>query len=449
MKKIKFAVIGAALVLAGTLSFAQENVPVSMTNVATKGVFTTDVDNYMNENAWMEVAPEKIFAFTNFYANSLNLGFAKNFGSLYIGTYFSGNIPNIQTYEDVNDTRTLDESTSGWHRITGEHPVDLPSEFYNLRGEDTPHLGQKNNNLAFAALFGFGNIGLKASLVYKPQNYSIKIDYNDAAIDDIDYSWSHSEIVPIIDFGYTTEIAEKKLALHAGAAYAFAKSTTEETEGSITTVIKDAADTIGVYGDVSYEFAKNENISQTVKADVSYWGNLYPKETTILNGVTISEQNRSNGSIFITPTYKLTYSPTESVAIGLAAEIPMGIRFNKWGTAKDSSFDMGANIATAVQYTIKPELAVFNLGGKIALPQIIHTEKDSNSKSSSFFGGCSMDLSTGLTFYLTKNVVLDTSFDIIKSKTIINAVGNYEYVQGTSFDDIWTTALGFQLSIKY
>lgn len=41
MKKMRFAVIGAAMVLAGGLS---------MTYTATKSVFKTDVDNYMDVN---------------------------------------------------------------------------------------------------------------------------------------------------------------------------------------------------------------------------------------------------------------------------------------------------------------------------------------------------------------------------------------------------------------
>ncbi len=43
MKKMRFAVIGAAMVLAGGLS---------MTYTATNGVFKTDVDNYMDVNTW-------------------------------------------------------------------------------------------------------------------------------------------------------------------------------------------------------------------------------------------------------------------------------------------------------------------------------------------------------------------------------------------------------------
>ena len=69
MKKMRFVAIGATMILAGSLAFAQS----SMTNTATKGVFKTDVDNYMDVNTWGGVQPEKIFAFTNFYSSSLNL----------------------------------------------------------------------------------------------------------------------------------------------------------------------------------------------------------------------------------------------------------------------------------------------------------------------------------------------------------------------------------------
>ena len=48
MKKMRFVAIGATMILAGSLAFAQY----SMTNTATKGVFKTDVDNYMDVNTW-------------------------------------------------------------------------------------------------------------------------------------------------------------------------------------------------------------------------------------------------------------------------------------------------------------------------------------------------------------------------------------------------------------
>ena len=53
MKKIKFAVIAAALAIAGGMSFAQQ----SMTFTATKEVFKTDVDNFVDENNWTKVSP--------------------------------------------------------------------------------------------------------------------------------------------------------------------------------------------------------------------------------------------------------------------------------------------------------------------------------------------------------------------------------------------------------
>ena len=48
MKKMRFVAIGATMILAGSLAFAQS----SMTNTATKGLFKTDVDNYMDVNTW-------------------------------------------------------------------------------------------------------------------------------------------------------------------------------------------------------------------------------------------------------------------------------------------------------------------------------------------------------------------------------------------------------------
>ena len=435
MKKIKFTAIAAALVIAGGMSFAQQ----SMTFTATKEVFKTDVDNFVDENNWTKVSPEKIFAFTNFYNNKLSFGFAKNFGSLYFGTYFDGTIPSIRTGENANDTYTVKASGSG----------QLSSTPYSVSGVSFPDLSGSEQSLSFSALFGFGNIALKAILEYKPQRYSATVDFTDPSDDDIEYKWSHSSVTPYIGFGYTTAIADKPFLLKAGAAYSFNKETEEETEGTSTTVTKGGDDTIFFFAETSYEFAKSENLTQAATVSANYWGALYPKETTIVNGVVTTRQDNSRGGIGFEPSYKLTYNPTESLALGLTARLPMGFSFSSYGGNKGSSFDMGAIINTAIQYTIKPELAVLNLGGSIDLNtddpithkkrNLIHTESgnDSKEKKSSFFNGYSLDLSTGLTFYLTKNVVLDTSFDVINSSNMV------------SLNNIWTTALGLQLSIKY
>ncbi len=130
--------------------------------------------------------PEKIFAFTNFYNNTLNLGAAKTFGNFYLGGYFSGKIPNIQTSQNKTDAYTVDVSTNGTTTI----PSDLQTLAVGVTFPDFLNTGT-SPNLNFALLFGFGNIGIKAGLSYYPGSFSAKVDYTDASIDDITYKISN------------------------------------------------------------------------------------------------------------------------------------------------------------------------------------------------------------------------------------------------------------------
>ena len=100
---------------------------------------------------------------------------------------------------------------------------------------------------------------------------------------------------------------------------------------------------------------------------------------------------------------------------------------------------MGANANVALQYTIKPDFLVFNLGGSFSLGNLISTSSSNSSRlnQNSFFDRTSIDLSTGLAFNFTKNIVLDTSFDFMTGANM------------TSLANIWNTSLGLQLSIKY
>ena len=431
MKKMRFVAIGATMILAGSLAFAQS----SMTNTATKGVFKTDVDNYMDVNTWGGVQPEKIFAFTNFYSSSLNLGAAKSFGNFYLGAYFSGNIPRIQTYQNKTDDYTVDVSTSGYSSTT------VPTGLSTLAtGVTFPTLTYDIKSLNFSLLFGFGNIGIKAGLYYYPNNLSAKVNYTDASTDDIAYNWTSDEIEPFLRFGYTTELAGKSFMVNASASFWFNQQKTEITQGSTTTIYNgsNSYNVLSFTAGATYEFYKTESIAHSAAFNATYQALLYPKEISIVNGSAVTTQDYSGGYVYFAPSYKFTFTPVEAVSLGLTAIVPFNISFRST-SSKYSSFNMGATVNMALQYTIKPDFLFFNLGGRLSLGNLIQISSDNDSRNNQnqFFTGSSIDLSTGLTFNFTKNISLDTSFDFMDSS------------QMASLDDIWKTKIGLQLSIKY
>ncbi|MBQ2551898.1 MAG: hypothetical protein II563_03490 [Treponema sp.] len=431
MKKMRFAVIGAAMVLAGGLALAQS----SMTYTATKEVFKTDVDNYMDVNTWGGVSPEKVFAFTNFYKNTLNLGAAKTFGNFYLGGYFSGKIPNIQTSQNKTDAYTVDVSRN-------DGTTTIPSELQTLAaGVTFPNFINTGttSDLNFALLFGFGNIGIKAGLYYYPGSFSAKVDYTDASIYDITYKISNDSIQPYLSFGYTTELAGKTFMANASFAFDFYTRKEEVTQGSYTNVTNSRYNRIDLYAGATYDFYKTDGMVQSVMFNAAYSGYIYPKETVIRTGIDPTTQDVSQGNVFLAPSYKLIFNPVEAVSLGLTATIPFNIGFGSQNNITNSSFNMGANANVALQYTIKPDFLVFNLGGSFSLGNLINTSSSNSSRlnRNSFFDRTSIDLSTGLAFNFTKNIVLDTSFDFMTGANM------------TSLANIWNTSLGLQLSIKY
>ena len=134
MKKITGIFLMAILCLHA--GFAQK----SMTSLSSKEQFGNDVDMFMNVNAWQQVKHEKFFAYGDFGeygSGDIEIGFAKKFSPLYFGAYLSGGIP----------TLTFTSSTSQKERKIA-------------------------NQLKGSLIFGFGNIGIKASMHYESNTHS-------------------------------------------------------------------------------------------------------------------------------------------------------------------------------------------------------------------------------------------------------------------------------------
>ncbi len=296
-----------------------------------------------------------------------------------------------------------------------------------------------SSTLNFALLFGFGNIGIKAGLYYYPGSFSAKVDYTDASIDDITYKISNNNIRPYLNFGYTTELAGKTFMANASFAFYFYTRKEEVTQGSNTTVTNSRYNCIDLDAGATYDFYKTDSMVQSVTFNAAYRGYIYPKETVIRTGIEPTTQDVSQGNVFLAPSYKLIFNPVEAVSLGLTVAIPFSFGFGSQNNITNSSFNMGANANVALQYTIKPDFLVFNLGGSFSLGNLISTTSTNSSRvnQNSFFDRTSIDLSTGLAFNFTKNIVLDTSFDFMTGANT------------TSLANIWNTSLGLQLSIKY
>jgi len=114
--KVTAIVAVTALILASP-AFSQVRELESNTFRATAGLFGTDVDDSMSVTDYSNVDFDKWFGFAGYSRDTaapLSLGFATKLGSLYLGTWYSGNVLNTtKTRTDSNST-TYDPITQDW-----------------------------------------------------------------------------------------------------------------------------------------------------------------------------------------------------------------------------------------------------------------------------------------------------------------------------------------------
>jgi len=120
MRVLKMTMILAVAAMAVSVPvFAQT----SPTNVATAGVFTTDVENSMNVHTYSDVVFEKWAGFagvdSEFGPTMASIGYARKFGGTYLGLWYNGNFlstdstrsETVRSYYDVNNQRLAGRDT--------------------------------------------------------------------------------------------------------------------------------------------------------------------------------------------------------------------------------------------------------------------------------------------------------------------------------------------------
>ena len=139
--------------------------PTSPTNDATVGLTATEIDQFVNVLDWGEVKFDKAFVFMGFEQgtkNKVDLGAAFKVGSLFIGSWYQGNLGVFNSYNDKDVGTAITEGavpgTLGGITLTAK---DKLSKDY-----DADH--------SAVMLFGFDNIGIRAGYLRKGENYSGK-----------------------------------------------------------------------------------------------------------------------------------------------------------------------------------------------------------------------------------------------------------------------------------
>jgi hypothetical protein len=207
-------------VIAG-ITFAQVDVPgtafTSPQSAATAGRLRSTADNFIRADAYVDVKFDKFFAMASYQSapGTALFGYAGKAGDLYVGLYYGGtlwaNIPNI----------TYTESTGTWVGVPNSGDV----KSYN----STNFLGSGAPNNTLSLLFGFANMGVRASLytnkkIFSDIRFAVGTDYY------ISYETESGVVTPQLLWSMTKNLTDNGIKPYLALDMAFTKNYTKINE---------------------------------------------------------------------------------------------------------------------------------------------------------------------------------------------------------------------------
>jgi len=375
-----------ALVLAMPVT-AQTNTPTSSlgslssnTKTSTAGIFSNDVDNFMNYYKYGSIFPgggddensAKMFGFVtgrNTAGGVLDAGFAKNFGDLYLGIWFRGNLfksPNVTT------TNTIDPV---WDNL-GETLLETTE----TTDYSAAKWAESANQIEF--LIGVAGQGIKVGFLEwlatdinpgsSARNFSVR-DHLDGRKDysneTVKYERSQGYLKPYLGWGTNLAIGEgKKLMPFIDLGLTIYDDTLTDNYQSYTTVngvkqnitsnigagnsngrltpygtigarIEDASEKSTTTLELKYGFSMNlynnsydaSGLSGSVNGTVSWGAGYVNRVTDYLNrtvtetDINLSFSENTSMTHSITPMYKITGKPAKDFSLGFSATLPVTI----------------------------------------------------------------------------------------------------------------------------
>lgn len=426
----KVLVAAAAAVVMGGGTFAQTS---SLTNESTKGLFSNDIDDFMSVTGWSGVKPENAFFMAGYSGYGYNLGFAKQFKPFYMGVKLNGKF---------KPTTITSGDNSGY--------------------DDT----DTNNIYSIATLFGFSNIGVKATVGVSGKG--IKDSKNGGNQEKTE----KFVLLTGVEFGMNTTLKNKafkpvaSITLISDVDKFYSKTGSTETKrdyGSRYNLALDA----GAEWDI---YAKGAVTNTTALAFKTNF-NILPNETD-------TDEKKYGDYAWgfkLTPAWTTKYE-VEKFKFGVNVTMPIDFNFigNADYTEKNGEKSYGTriltnkiamapvcNVGASIQIA-KP--VAFNVGTTIDVPDLQWTfetkkTRDANSgneistaKTNTFkFNKNNADnkvtFSSGFAFNCGKNVMVDTRYDILSQFNGFNWNG-----KGSDFWDtvnnLIFTELTAQVTVK-
>lgn len=419
MISLKKVIVAAAVATLSFGLFAQ----ISKTKVATAGLFDTDVDNFVSVTEWSTVKPEKFFGYFGMDDGYYNVGFAKQFEKFYWGTYYDGDIGSSskKTYDAKT---TPDTETTNW------------------------------GNLRFVNLFGFGNIGVNATILLSGSK-SVSDDKDAKVTTTTDTTSFYGRV--------NAGLNNYALGKFNTKPYAYIKFDTNYYGSQLKEVThQDTEDNrtkmFGLGAGAEVILSETETTKQSAGVEFGF------------TNFTPYDSDRANKKIEISLplSYKVTYKASDKLSLGFlaAANTTYSTSENSKAKTKNENFDFTPFVSAGVTYDTQKKV-ILNAGVSFDVPSYSNTKTDTDGKvdTTSSWDGSDGNLtySSGFNWVPTKNISVDCSYEILQhlfgneSTTQSNTTGdmNSNLKEGDS-KNFWETVngvlvhnVGFIVSVKF
>lgn len=422
----------------------------SFTGSITKGLFSTDVDDYMNVNDFRNVQPEKLFAFfgynyrldddlnrTSGSNNGFNIGFAKQFSPFFMGAYFGGHLDGFKMTSVFNDAPGANKS-------------------------DYTYVADAQFTYTGAVLMGFEKFAVKASLLYDPRN---GIGYLHSTSDDeirsdvwrlytavqvgLNHSWA-----PHFELGIDSHVARFYQKSAGSADRSFYDV---YLRGGVTQPLADVSEKY------AHEFSYD--------ADTRW--RIYPLVWNENNDMRTEKFGLADHLIQLTAAYKATVTPLERVTFKMKVALPfeVGWKFDAYSiktVTKDdnnTSYESPRNyytdigfvptFAVGATFAVIPNRFQLNFGTEFKIGELgwnihtVDTMKDSGASSSKSstqtdvsFGfdpdNFGTDWGLGLTVFFGRAISLDARYNILQA---VNNTIKVQEIKDATFEFLVTVKM--------
>lgn len=302
--------------------FAQE----SNTSKSTNGLFGTDVDDFMSVTSWENVAPEKAFVLLGIDNYSgYNVGFAHQFGSLYWGSYFAGDLGSLSS-TTKNGSEKYEETYTGTFNTSDPDGADF----------------------TFDNIIGISGFGVKLGFKYKDSGSSTTKQESD------EYSTQAQAWHISATAGTNLDVNNFALSPYGKLWFGYNYSdnatypaNSKQKSGSETKdyTLSDFGILAGTGVDLISDSALQHSFAAELALVFDIPGSDLDKDTSTFTGLDL------------TASYTVHYNPTDNLSLGATASLPFAFGFIKDG----SEFNFVPALSTGLTYRLREKVA-FNMG---------------------------------------------------------------------------------------